>query len=78
MLLLFLVAGALAGCEKSSESTMLEANGKNGLIYETAARARRNDHIENLNKRMLVDDWDRLWLYERSSMLNPYVVRVGR
>ncbi len=68
---------ALAIQEQYESGSLLEANMKNGLLDDSATRSRRYDNIKNLNTRMLVDDWDRAWLFGRSSMLTPYVVRVG-
>lgn len=68
---------ALAVQEQYESGSLLKANWKNGLLDDTATRSRRYDNIQNLNTRMLVDDWDRAWLFGRSSMLTPYIVRVG-
>ena len=68
---------AIAVQEEHEAGSLLEANLHNGLLDDTGARSRRYDNIQNLNTRMLVDDWDRAWLFGRSSMLTPYIVRVG-
>lgn len=80
MLTVILAAGLLAGCREhtdAADGSLLQANGRNGLAEEADVRYRRMDNIDNLHKRMLVDDWDDLWLYRRSSMLTRHIVRVG-
>ncbi len=80
MLTVILASGLLAGCREPSDaahSSLLQANGRNGLAEEAEVRYRRLDNIDNLNRRMMVDDWDDLWLYRRSSMLTRHLVRVG-
>ena len=54
--------GALAGC----------------TVTETQAqRNTRLKSITDLQMRMLVEDWDYLWLYERSSGMTQWHTRVG-
>ncbi|HDZ22703.1 hypothetical protein LCGC14_0644630 [marine sediment metagenome] len=72
-----LLACFLLGCEAPSEK-MLQANLSNGLVDESDERSRRLSHISNLNTRMLVDDWDFVWMYERTSSLTLYKTHVGR
>ena len=82
-LLLALVIGAcLIGCHPSSdeaktEGYLLRATGDNGVMDNTIQRQRRIDAINNINRRMLVDDWDTLWLYERTSRLTYYSAFIG-
>ena len=76
-----LVSALLLGCSNGNrvetETTLLQADGHNGLVEEADVRYRRKDNIDNLNKRMMIDDWDDFWLYRRSSMLTRHVTRVG-
>jgi outer membrane lipoprotein-sorting protein len=45
---------------------------------ETAAqRNRRIAGITDINARMMVEDWDHIWLYERSSSLTEWHPHVG-
>lgn len=63
MLLLVLVAGCLMpGC----------------TMTETAAqRNRRVSQITDLQMRMLVEDWDYLWLYEHNTQMSQWHPWVG-
>ena len=56
----------------------LAAAGQVGMLDTKAERQRRINYINNLNSRMIVDDWDSFWLYERSNTLTPYIARTGR
>ncbi len=38
---------------------------------------RRKNQITKLNMRMLVEDWDYFWLYDRSSMATSSHVWIG-
>ncbi|MFW6061922.1 MAG: hypothetical protein ACOC93_03855 [Planctomycetota bacterium] len=40
-------------------------------------RMQRVDNIHYLQSRMLVDEWDYFWLYERASRLTPWRITVG-
>jgi len=72
-----LIAGCSTRNHVETETTLLQADSHNGLMEESDVRYRRKDNIKNLNRRMMIDDWDSLWLYRRSSMLTPHVVRLG-
>ena len=48
-----------------------------GLVDSGPERYSRAKQINDLQMRMLVDDWDYFWLYERSSYLTKYHPRVG-
>ncbi len=62
LLVLVLVGYVAAGC----------------TMTETAAqRRRRISQITDLQLRMLVEDWDYLWLYERNSGATPWHTWVG-
>jgi hypothetical protein len=92
LILCVLLAGLLVACDygktdeqiKASEEQELRdgdplaAAGQVGMLDTAAQRQRRLDYINNLNKRMIVDDWDTFWLYERSNTLTPYIARTGR
>ena len=42
-------------------------------IAETSEqRNRRLTHITNRQMRMLIEDWDYVWLYDRSTKLSPW------
>ena len=76
-----LLACFLLGCGTKSAreaAGMLQANLRNGLVDDTAERSRRLADITNLNTRMLVDDWDAVWMYERTSSLTIYKTHIGR
>ncbi|MHC4562747.1 MAG: hypothetical protein ACYS8X_08265 [Planctomycetota bacterium] len=75
VILLALTMGSLlVGCKRDP----MDATLRNGLVDSEAQRDRRVRNITNLQTRMLVDDWDAFWSYERSSGLTPYIVHVGR
>jgi len=76
MVLVLVLSGLVAGCQQQNGSS-LAATGTQGLLDSTDQRNRRHANIDNVNTRMLVDDWDMFWLYERSSSLTPYIVHVG-
>ena len=64
LLLCVFISGLLAGCA--------------GVVDSADARARRTDQIDELQTQMLVDDWDYLWLRDRSTKLTRWHPRVGR
>jgi len=70
-----LAAGLLASCQKEGDVRTTLAG---GLVESSEQRTRRISHIDEFNRRMFADDWDAIWLYERSSFLMPWVPRVGR
>ena len=82
LLLVLAFIGCIIGCHQSSdeahaEGYLLRATGDNGLMDSTIQRQRRIDAINNLNKRMLIDDWDAVWNYERTSRLTYYQAHIG-
>ena len=63
LVVLLLVAGAcLSGC------TMAETYSE---------RNRRIENVVRIQSRMLVEDWDYLWLLDKPTYLNPHHVRTG-
>jgi hypothetical protein len=48
-----------------------------GLTDSKEARTRRIHHINEIQSRQLIDDWDYFMLYDRSSYLSEYHARVG-
>ena len=77
MVLVLMVSGLVAGCQEAHRDS-LAATGTQGLIDSTYQRNRRIRYINNVQTRMLTDDWDMVWLYDRSSKLTPHIVHVGR
>jgi len=77
MVLVLVVSGLVAGCQHPQGGS-LAATGSQGLLDSTNQRNRRSRYIDNVSTRMLVDDWDMFWLYERGSTLTPYIIHVGR
>jgi len=63
LVLCLAVASILAGC--------------NGVVDTYDDRVRRYKQINNFQTRMIVDDWDYIWLYERSSNLSEWNPRIG-
>ncbi len=47
------------------------------LVLTPEERARQHRLITDLQSRMVVDDWDYIWLYEKNSRLTRYHPRVG-
>ena len=80
LIVLVLMMSGLVGCSPSQENRGdgLSASGSEGLVDSTAQRSRRIRYIETVNSRMLVDDWDTLWLNERSTRLTPHILYIGR
>jgi hypothetical protein len=80
----------LVGCEDDSFSGesqtvsspgrmgSLDASISRGVLDDAGERQDRLHYINTLQGRMLVDDWDAFWLYDRSSRLTPFVAHVGR
>ena len=63
LIVLVLLAGAfLTGC---------------GLTDSLEERERRYSQITDLQLRMLVDDWDYVWLMDQNSNLTEFHPRVG-
>jgi len=52
-------------------------SGCEGMADSYSDRMRRYKHIDDLQTRMLVDDWDYFWLYERNTYLSEWYPRVG-
>lgn len=52
-------------------------SGCSGLTDSRAERSRRIQQITELQMKMLVDDWDYLWLYERSTRNTQWHTWVG-
>ncbi|MHC4981678.1 MAG: hypothetical protein ACYTF6_00730 [Planctomycetota bacterium] len=48
-----------------------------GVVDTYQDRMLRYRQINDLQARMLVDDWDYLWLYERNTFLSEWYPRVG-
>ena len=47
-------------------------------VTETAVmRERRLDQITDLQFRMLIEDWDYFWLYDRNTATTPWNTWVG-
>ena len=46
----------------------------NGLVISNYDNRSNNAVIDDLNERMLHDDWNRIWLRGKPSMLTPYPV----
>ena len=77
MVLALMVSGLVAGCQQPQRDS-LAATGTEGLLDSTEQRNRRIRYVDNVHTRMLVDDWDTFWLYDRSTKLTPFIVHVGR
>ncbi len=78
MTLVLLVAGLVTGCQDLGSLESPDAIGVPGLADSGVQRARRIAYIRNFQRKMLIDDWDMVWLNERSSRLTPYYLYVGR
>jgi outer membrane protein assembly factor BamE (lipoprotein component of BamABCDE complex) len=52
-------------------------SGCSGVGDSYSDRLRRGKHINDLQTRMLVDDWDYFWLYEHNTYLSEWYPRVG-
>ena len=64
LILLFVcLANLLVGCE--------------GMVDTYPERKLRYKQINDLQTRMLVDDWDYVWLYNRSSNMTFWHPRTG-
>ena len=63
LVLCLAAASILAGCS--------------GVVDTYDDRVRRYKQINNFQTRMIVDDWDYIWLYERSSNLSEWNPRIG-
>jgi len=62
LLLILCAASAVGGCS---------------LNQDSKERQRRMANISDLQMRMLVDDWDHIWLMERNSRLTQWHPMVG-
>ena len=84
LLVALVVSCLLIGCQRTApvqatqETHLLQATGHNGLTDSDAERQRRIYNIENLNKRMMIDDWDAFWMQDKSSKLTYYDAYIGR
>lgn len=52
-------------------------SGCSTLVETPEARNRRYKQITNLQMKMLVEDWDYFWMYERSSSASQWHPWVG-
>ena len=82
LLLALAIAACIIGCHQTSEEAktegyLLRATGGNGVVENDIERQRRIDAINNLSRRMMIDDWDAFWMYERTSRMTYYPVYVG-
>ncbi len=76
LILLVLVVGSVcAGCSCGGASR--SEYGCPTLVESRQERNTRIADICNLQARMLVEDWDYLWLAERNSYLTQWHPRVG-
>ncbi len=48
-----------------------------GMVDTAQERWYRTKHIYELQARMLVDDWDKFWMHERSSRLTQWQTTIG-
>jgi len=44
----------------------------------TQQRHRRLAQVTDINSRMMVDDWDYVWLYDHSSTLSEWHTQIGK
>ena len=63
ILCVLLLSGLLVGCRTPAESA--------------SERSLRISQIHTQQWRMIVDDWDYLWLEDRSTRLTPWHVDIG-
>jgi len=63
ILLVVCLANLLAGCS--------------GVVDTYAERKLRYKHTNDFQTRMIVDDWDYVWLYDRSSNMTYWHPRAG-
>ncbi|MCK4602721.1 MAG: hypothetical protein KAU28_09655 [Phycisphaerae bacterium] len=79
LIVLVVMVSGLVGCspDQRDRSAGLSASGSEGLVDSTDQRSRRIGYIEIVNSRMLTDDWDRLWLNERSTRLTSHIIYIG-
>jgi len=47
------------------------------VTEDVGARKRRISQVNDLQMRMLTEDWDYFWLYERNTSLTQWHPRVG-
>ncbi|HUS48076.1 MAG TPA: hypothetical protein VM098_08150 [Phycisphaerae bacterium] len=52
-------------------------SGCDGMVDTSQDRMRRIRNINELQTRMIVDDWDYIWLYERNTYLSQWYPHVG-
>lgn len=78
-LAILLFCGLFAGCQNDNEVSYSNRMSDRLVTPAETARERelRINQITTQQLRMLVDDWDELWLYSRSSRLTPWYVDVG-
>ncbi len=84
---LMFVAAAIVGCSPVSlvevpvDATREVVHGQNadhGLGHNKQDRKARISLINDIQARQLQDDWDYIWLYDRSSHLSYWQTRAGR
>ena len=72
----------LVGCSKSTSIDNVSYSAVhnnlspevNGLVASDYDNRSNNAIIDDLNERMMHDDWNRFWLRDKPSMLTPYPV----
>ncbi len=73
-LMILIVAAMTIGCESERR---LSPSGGRGLTDTQHERHRRAFHIVDLQNRMLQDDWDMVWLFDRSTRLTEWHVYIN-
>lgn len=72
LIMAVLLTGAFAiGCK---EEAALSVSGGRGVAYTQEERIRRIEMIADIQERMIQDDWDMIWLMDRSSALSEWHV----
>ena len=76
--LVLMISGLVGCCPKGAGGDTIGANCSDGLVDSADQRCRRIRYIDTVQNRMLVDDWDMVWLNDRSTRLSHHFIYVGR
>ena len=75
LILFILVSFAIVGCE--SQPDLLEPGFGRGMVETPYQRDIRVSTVNNLQTRMILDDWDELWFYDTNLKLTQWAIDVG-
>ncbi|MCK5114797.1 MAG: hypothetical protein KAR11_08560 [Phycisphaerae bacterium] len=75
LVLFVLITLAAVGCD--NQPPLMDPGFGRGMVDTTQERNLRIATINNIQTRMILDDWDELWFYDANLKLTQWSVDVG-